>query len=169
MVCGSLQSGSSNLALLRSAAAGAPAGVEVVEFDGIRHLPAFDPDLEKQGEVASVAAWRRAIAAADGLMIACPEYGYGMPGSLKNAIDWVIGSGELAGKAVAITAAVPDPERGKLALAALTTTLGAVTAVVVGGRTIVKGPESSSAAQALMAELVGVIGRQQSMASGEPG
>ena len=62
-----------------------------------------------------------------------------LPGSLKNAIDWVIGTGELEGKIVAITAAVPGPDRGKRGLQALRDTLGAVSAVVVGGAPIVRG------------------------------
>ena len=64
----------------------------------------------------------------DALLIASPEYGHSLPGSLKNAIDWVIGTGELERKVVAITAAVPGPERGRLGLQALRQTLGAVRA-----------------------------------------
>ena len=55
--------------------------------------------------------WRRALAESDAVLIATPEYGFSLPGVLKNGIDWVIGSGELEGKVVAITAAVPAPER----------------------------------------------------------
>jgi len=53
------------------------------------------------------------LSASDAVLIASPEYGFSLPGALKNAIDWVIGSGELEGKVVAITAAVPGPERGR--------------------------------------------------------
>jgi NAD(P)H-dependent FMN reductase len=58
----------------------------------------------------SVLRWRGMLAASDAVLIASPEYGFSLPGALKNAIDWVIGSGELEGKVVAITAAVPGPE-----------------------------------------------------------
>src|SRR5207248_2545186 len=99
----------------------------------------FDPDLEARGAPPSVDAWRRAIAESDALLVASPEYGHSLPGSLKNAIDWVIGSGELERKIVAITSAVPGPGRGRLGLAALRVALGAVSAVIVGGEPIARG------------------------------
>ena len=61
-VCGSLAAGSSNRLLLHAAAAGAPAGVEVVAFEGLRELPHFDPDVEAAGPPTSVHAWRGACA-----------------------------------------------------------------------------------------------------------
>ena len=125
-ICGSLQQKSSNLTLLQHAAAVAPPGVEVVLFDGLRALPQFNPDLETDGELPVVAAWRRALQESQALLIASPEYGHSLPGALKNGIDWVIGSGELERKVVAITAAVPAVERGRLGLKALADTLGAV-------------------------------------------
>ena len=150
-LCGSLQAQSSNLSLLRSAVAQAPAGVEVVVFDGIRHLPHFDPDLEADGAPASVAAFRRAIAESDAVLIACPEYGHSLPGALKNAIDWVIGSGELERKIVAITAAVPGSERGRRGLKALSDTLGAVSARIVGGEPILRNDLDGEVAKLLQA------------------
>src|SRR5262249_58457716 len=110
-VCGSLQAESANLALLRTAAASAPDGVDVVLYDGLRQLPHFDPDTEASGEPPSVRDWRQALADSDAVLFASPEYGHSLPGALKNAIDWVIGSGELEDKVVAITAAAPAPQR----------------------------------------------------------
>jgi NAD(P)H-dependent FMN reductase len=140
-ICGSLQSGSGNLALLNMAAASTPQGVEVVLWDGLRELPLFNPDLEARGVPASVMRWRHALAESDAVLIASPEYGFSLPGALKNAIDWVIGSGELEGKVVAITAAVPAAERGRRGLQALRDTLSAVRATIVGGEPIARGPE----------------------------
>jgi NAD(P)H-dependent FMN reductase len=93
-----------------------------------------------RSELPAVRAWREAIAGSDAVLIASPEYGHSLPGALKNAIDWVIGSGELERKVVAITAAVPGPERGRLGLQALRQTLGAVSARIVGGEPITRGP-----------------------------
>jgi len=152
-VCGSLQAESANLALLRTAAASAPDGVDVVLYDGLRHLPHFDPDTEGSGEPASVRDWRRALADSDAVLIASPEYGHSLPGALKNAIDWVIGSGELERKVVAITAAVPGPERGRLGLQALRQTLGAVRATIVGGEPIPRGPDFERRVAELVREL----------------
>jgi chromate reductase len=153
-ICGSLQSRSSNLSLLRIATAAAPAGVEIVLFDGLRDLPHFDPDLEAKGEPEAVRIWRKAISDSDALLIASPEYGHSLSGVLKNAIDWVIGSGELESKMVAITAAVPGPERGLRGLMALRDTLGAVSADVVGGEPIVRGPQFEAEVLDLLQRLV---------------
>src|SRR6478752_3056180 len=139
-ICGSLQESSSNLTLLRLAIASAPSGVEIELYDGLHDLPHFNLDLERAGSPAPVAELRRAVAGANALLIAMPEYGHSLPGSLKNAIDWLIGSGELEGKLVAITSAVPAPERGRLGLAALRTTLSAVSARVAFQEPIARGP-----------------------------
>lgn len=139
-VSGSLQARSSNLSLLQAAPRLAPPGVEITLFDGVRHLPHFDPDLEHGDPPPPVALWRAAIAQSDALLIASPEYGHSLPGSLKNAIDWLIGSGELESKVVGITACTPAPERGRRGLHALSVTLAAVNARIVGGDPIVRGP-----------------------------
>jgi chromate reductase len=149
-ICGSLQAQSRNLTLLRVAAAAAPAGVEIVVFDGIGDLPLFNPDLEAAGAPESVTRWRNALASSQAVLIATPEYGMSLPGALKNAIDWVIGSGELEAKVVAITAAVPSPERGRRGLHALRDTLVAVSATIVGGEPICRGPEFEAEVAALV-------------------
>jgi len=153
-ICGSLQAESKNLALLRTAAASAPEGVEVTLYDGLRDLPHFNPDIEAAETPLSVLAWRRALRESDALIIASPEYGHSLPGALKNGIDWVIGSGELEGKVVAITAAVPGPERGRRGLQALRNALGAVSAVVVGGEPIARGPRLETQIADLVRALV---------------
>lgn len=154
-ISGSLQRKSGNLTLLEVAAGSLPAGVTFQVFDGIRGLPHFDPDIEKDGEApASVVALRHAVAESDALFIASPEYGHSLPGSLKNAIDWLIGSGELESKLVAITAAVPAKERGQRGLKALRDTLGAVSARIVGGEPIARGPDFEQEIAQLVAELV---------------
>jgi NAD(P)H-dependent FMN reductase len=154
-ISGSLQRESGNAKLLQVAANALPAGVALEIYDGLRHLPQFDPDIEKDGEApATVVALRQAIAECDALLIASPEYGHSLPGSLKNAIDWLIGSGELEGKLVAITAAVPAKERGQRGLQALRDTLGAVSASIVGGEPIARGPSFEQEVAALVAALV---------------
>jgi len=86
-VAGSLRRDSFNRGLLRAASALMPAGVEVVEFEGLKAIPPFDEDDEAAPGPA-VAAWREAIASADGLLFATPEYNSSIPGQVKNAIDW---------------------------------------------------------------------------------
>jgi chromate reductase len=153
-ICGSLQAKSGNLALLRAAAALVPPGVDLVLFDGLRDLPHFNPDIEATGVPESVLRWRQALAESHAVLIASPEYGFSLPGSLKNAIDWAIGSGELETKVVAITAAVAAPERGRRGLQALRDTLSAVRATTVGGEPIARGPEFESRVAALVRTLI---------------
>lgn len=158
-VCGSLQARSGNLELLRVAVASAAADVEVVLYDGVRDLPHFNPDLEAIEPPAAVQRWRRALAASDAVFIASPEYGHSLPGALKNGIDWVIGSGELEGKIVAITAAVPGAERGRRGLQALRDALGAVRATIIGGEPIPRGPQFERHVAALLDTLVDAVRR----------
>ena len=86
-ISGSLRRGSHNRRLLRAASALLPPGVELVEWDGLAGLPAFDEDLE-DAPPESVRELFAAIEAADALLIATPEYNASLPGALKNAIDW---------------------------------------------------------------------------------
>ena len=124
-------------------------------------LPHFDSDLEARGAPAPVEAWRKALSESDAVLIASPEYGHSLPGSLKNAIDWVIGSGELHEKPVAITAAVPAPERGRLGLRALRDTLEAVDALIVGGTPIARGPGVDQEVRNLVLALVKQVRARQ--------
>jgi chromate reductase, NAD(P)H dehydrogenase (quinone) len=87
-ISGSLRRDSYNTALLHAAAEEAPEGVELVFFDGLREIPPFDPDDEGTDAPLAVALLRRAIAEADALLFATPEYNGSVPGVLKNAVDW---------------------------------------------------------------------------------
>ena len=86
-IAGSLRKASANAGLLRLAAESAPAGVVVDIFD-LAPIPLYNGDVEAAGMPESVAALRAAIASADALLIASPEYNYSIPGMLKNALDW---------------------------------------------------------------------------------
>ncbi|HEX3851827.1 MAG TPA: NADPH-dependent FMN reductase [Polyangiaceae bacterium] len=152
-VCGSLQQKSANLTLLERAAVLAPAGVELQRYDGLRDLPHFNPDLEQNGPLPAVSALREAVQKSDALLIAMPEYGHSLPGALKNAIDWLIGTGELERKLCAITSSVPIAERGLRGLKALEDTLGAVSARMAFARPIVRGPAFDDDVSALLAAL----------------
>jgi len=87
-LAGSLRQASYNRALLRAASQMSPAGVVVETFGGLGALPFFDADVEAAGLPARVADLRRAIAEADALLIATPEYNDGTSAVLKNALDW---------------------------------------------------------------------------------
>jgi chromate reductase len=106
-IAGSLRESSYNRALLRAARELLPEGVELVEHD-IRNLPFYDGDVEAAGDPEEVVALKEAIREADALLIATPEYNRGVPGVLKNAIDWASRpalASPLTGKPVAIMGA----------------------------------------------------------------
>jgi NAD(P)H-dependent FMN reductase len=87
-IAGSLRSGSYNAALLRAAAGLAPPNCPV-EIASIRDVPLYDGDVEMRGVPATVTELKDRIAAADGLLLATPEYNQSLPGVFKNAIDWL--------------------------------------------------------------------------------
>ncbi len=86
-IAGSLRRGSHNRKLLRAAASELPSGAELVEWEGLAGLPAFDEDLERTPPDA-VADFLYEVEQADALLIATPEYNASLPGALKNALDW---------------------------------------------------------------------------------
>jgi chromate reductase len=87
-IVGSLRVGSLNGALVRAAIELAPPGMEIHAYPGIGDIPPFNQDVEAQGDPPAVQAFKAAIQGADALLIATPEYNYGVPGVLKNALDW---------------------------------------------------------------------------------
>ena len=101
-ISGSLRHASSNTALVNAAARVAPPGIEVSFWSELDRLPAFNPDLDTDSAPAAVKAFRDALDACDAVLLCSPEYAHGVPGVLKNALDWVVGSGELVDKPVAL-------------------------------------------------------------------
>ncbi|HEX4416476.1 MAG TPA: NADPH-dependent FMN reductase [Kofleriaceae bacterium] len=105
---GSLRTTSSNAALLRAAAGVAPPGTELVIYDGVAGLPYFSPDLDVEPLPPPVAALRAQLAAVDAWAISSPEYAHGIPGALKNALDWLVSATEPLGKPVLLVSASPS-------------------------------------------------------------
>ena len=106
-IAGSLRRGSFNRGLIRAAVAVAPPGTSVVPYD-LADIPMFNADVEADGDPPAVADLKRAIASADALVIATPEYNHCVPGVLKNAIDWAsrpARASVLTGKPVAVMGA----------------------------------------------------------------
>jgi chromate reductase len=108
-ISGSLRAQSSNAALLRAAARVAPAAAELVMYDGLGELPHFNPDLDAEGTEPppAVRALRELLTGAGAILISSPEYAHGVPGSFKNMLDWLVSTGELVGKPVALLNASP--------------------------------------------------------------
>lgn len=111
-ISGSLRAASYNGWLLRAAVECAPPELAIESFSGLAEIPPYNQDVESQGDPASVAALRAAVLQAGGLLIASPEYNYGVPGLLKNAIDWIsrpAGRSPLQKRPVAIMGASTGP------------------------------------------------------------
>lgn len=108
-IAGSLRAGSLNRGLLRAAARHAPEGMTIEIFD-LKGVPLYDGDVEAAGDPPGVAALKAAIASADGVLMATPEYNHGVPGVMKNAVDWASRpprGAALGGKPVALIGASP--------------------------------------------------------------
>jgi chromate reductase, NAD(P)H dehydrogenase (quinone) len=132
-ISGSLRTNSANTAVLQAASLIAPPVVEITLYDGLGQLPHFNPDLDGDGVAPAVTDFRRRVQQADGVIFSVPEYAHGVPGTLKNALDWLVGSGEFVDKPVALFNA---SSRGAYAQAQLTETLTVMTARVLPGVTL---------------------------------
>jgi NAD(P)H-dependent FMN reductase len=131
-ISGSLRTHASTTEVLRAAALLAPSGVTVVLFEGLGGLPHFNPDLD-DGDAQlpeTVRALRAQVDAADAILICSPEYAHGVPGSLKNALDWLVSGSEIPYKPVALLNASP---RSRHAQAALAETLRTMSTILAPG------------------------------------
>jgi chromate reductase len=132
-VAGSLRRDSHNRTLLRAAGSLLPPDVEFAEYEGLKLIPPFDEDDEPDAAMA-VAHWRQAIAQADAVLFATPEYNSSVPGHLKNAIDWAsrpVNEAALRNKPVAVIGASKGSFGAVWAQAELRKVLGASGARVV--------------------------------------
>lgn len=127
-ISGSLRASSSNTNLLLAAVALSPSGADVEIYPALGQLPPFNPDDDNAQLSPAVTHWRAALRTADAVIFSTPEYAHGVPGVLKNALDWVVGSGELVAKPVALFNASP---RGTYAQASLLETLTVMSANVI--------------------------------------
>ncbi|HVZ47517.1 MAG TPA: NADPH-dependent FMN reductase [Gemmatimonadaceae bacterium] len=166
-ISGSLRARSSNTEVLRAAAHLAPADVRVTLYDALGGLPHFNPDRDTEGAEppAPVRDLRARLAAADALLICSPEYAHGVPGSLKNALDWLVSGPEMVGKAAGLINASPRSAHAFASLAETLRTMsarlvpGAVVTLPLAGRAmdaaaIAADPELAAALRSCVAALV---------------
>ena len=124
-ISGSLRLGSSNHAILQALGKMIPSYITYTIFNGLSEIPAFDPDLENGEPPAAVTAFRKQVSEADAIIICTPEYAYGVPGALKNALDWTVSSASFSGKPTALITASTGGEHAHEALIKI---LGAIDA-----------------------------------------
>ncbi|SFL54905.1 NADPH-dependent FMN reductase [Salibacterium qingdaonense] len=110
-IAGSLRQNSFNRSILREMSQHPPEGMDISIFN-LKHIPLFNADLEENGDPEAVEDFKDAVKEADGFLIVTPEYSHGMPGVLKNALDWaasVSNRNVLDEKPVYVLGASPTP------------------------------------------------------------
>ncbi|WP_163853527.1 NADPH-dependent FMN reductase [Paenibacillus elgii] len=150
-ISGSLREQSSNTRLLSFIGGMMPAGIEFRMYQGLASLPHFSPDLDGDEDPwhEAVREWREELRAANAVVICTPEYARGVPGTLKNALDWIVSSGEFVNKPTAVVSASPHPDGGAIALQSLILTLKMMTAAI---------PDEASLAVPFVSKMIGPDG-----------
>mgnify|MGYP005824986783 CR=1 FL=1 len=123
-ISGSLKSTSASTNILREMAKIAPENVILNIVEGLDQLPHFNPEITE--DIPTVTYFRNQFKSADGIIFSTPEYAFGIPGVLKNALDWLVSSVELNDKPVAAISVSPMQTGGDKALASLLLTLSAL-------------------------------------------
>jgi chromate reductase len=126
-ISGSLRRASTNTAALQALAKLAPEGVKVLVYRDVANLPPFNPDddVEDKPKPEPVETLRALIDASDALIIAVPEYAHGLPGALKNALDWLVASETFAGKPTALVNTSPRAFHAQASLREILSTMAA--------------------------------------------
>jgi chromate reductase len=164
-ISGSLRSRSTNTALLRALTTLAPPELEIVLYEELGQIPPFNPDLEGGYGSGPLARFRTALQESGVVLFSTPEYAHGVPGALKNALDWVVGSGELSGKPVVMVNASSRGTYAQASLREILKTMDAkllddaeVTVNIVGKdltpRQVAEAPESAAALNASLLAIV---------------
>jgi NAD(P)H-dependent FMN reductase len=167
-ISGSLRAASSNGTLLRSLPLIAPSDLEFTFRAPLDSLPFFNPDIEQAGPPPTVEHWRSQIRDHSALVICSPEYAHGVPGVLKNALDWLVGGVEIVGKPIAVIQTSVPSTTAHASLVEILTVMGgkvvpdASVAVQLRGlkldeRGIASDPALSALLGAAMSALVGEV------------
>ncbi|TSE13720.1 NAD(P)H-dependent oxidoreductase [Mesorhizobium intechi] len=122
-ISGSLRAASTNSALVAALARNAPAGCRVTVHDGLGRLPIFNPDDEGERTPREAAELIDAVTGADGIIVSCPEYAHGVPGGLKNALDWLVSRDAAIAKPAMLAHASPRSLFARAALAEIMRTM----------------------------------------------
>ena len=122
-ISGSLRAASTNSALLASVARHAPPGCRVSIYDGLGLLPIFNPDYEGEHTPREATRLIDAVTSADGIIVSCPEYAHGVPGGMKNALDWLVSRDAAVGKPAMLVHASARSLYARAALAEIMRTM----------------------------------------------
>ncbi len=115
-ILGITRKNSTNHSLIKAIADLSAESLDITVFNGIADLPQYNPDNDGDNVASEVADFRQQLNYADGIFICTPEYAHGVPGTLKNAIDWTISSAEFPHKPTILITASTDGSYGHRAL-----------------------------------------------------
>src|SRR5436190_20336561 len=115
-ISGSLRQNSTNLNLIKAIIELYSEKLDIKIFEGLSDIPHFNPDLDNDSPPNKIIDFRRQLNEVDGVLICTPEYAMGVPGTLKNAIDWTVSSCEFSHKPVALITASSDGQKGHRSL-----------------------------------------------------
>ncbi len=168
-ISGSLRAASTNSALLASVARNAPPGCTISIYDGLGRLPIFNPDDEGEHTPPEASRLIEAVTSADGIIVSCPEYAHGVPGGMKNALDWLVSRDAAVGKPAMLVHASPRSLYARAALAEIMRTMSfalyedALLEIALLGKkppeveAILAGPENVLAMREAVQAFVGFI------------
>ncbi|MER8748196.1 NAD(P)H-dependent oxidoreductase [Mesorhizobium sp. M1050] len=122
-ISGSLRAASTNSALVSALARNAPTGCRITVYDGLGRLPIFNPDDEGERTPLEASALIDAVTQADGVIVSCPEYAHGVPGGLKNGLDWLVSRDAAVAKPAMLVHASPRSLFARAALAEIMRTM----------------------------------------------
>lgn len=115
-ISGSTRKNSTNHRLLKAIAELSKNNFDVTFYEELSSIPAFNPDEDNENVAKEISQFRNLIRQSDGVIICTPEYAHGVPGSLKNAIDWTVGTGDFSQKPTLLITASTDGKFGHPAL-----------------------------------------------------
>jgi chromate reductase len=115
-ISGSTRQNSTNLNLIKAITDLSNAKFEINIFNRLTEIPHFNPDLDNENPPKTVADFRNKLKEAEGILICTPEYAMGVPGTLKNAIDWTVSSMEFSNKPTVLITASSSGEKGHQSL-----------------------------------------------------
>lgn len=115
-ICGSTRVNSANHNLIQAIVNLSIGKLDINIFKGIANIPHFNPDMDNENPPAAVLDFRKQLTQANGILICTPEYAMGVPGTLKNAIDWTVSSMEFSHKPVALITASTSGQKAHQSL-----------------------------------------------------
>ena len=130
-ISGSLRAASSNTSVLRAIANMAAENINITIYEGLDSLPYFSPERDTPNAHPAVEDLRKQIQESDAVIICTPEYAFGVPSALKNALDWTVSSGDFSKKPLALISASPLASGADKAHAALMLTFKALDAIII--------------------------------------